>query len=84
MNRQMNRTVRFEAPSLLPLKWVLTEARMDTPPRNLDLRGDVNEELALKLIERMKTEYGRPLPFAGWKVESPRGISLREMAGSNA
>jgi len=36
---------------------ILTTARKDLPPQVS--KKDVNEELALRLIEKMRTEYGR-------------------------
>ena len=50
---QKKRTVRFETSSLLPLKLVLTEAEKDLPQR-VPKEHDVNEELALKLIAKMR------------------------------
>ena len=50
---QKKRTVRFETSSLLPLKLVLTEAEKDLPQR-APKEHDVNEELALKLIAKMR------------------------------
>ena len=49
--------------ALLSLKLVLTNARKDLPPRVL--KKDKNEELAQKLIEKMKTEYKKFLPVIG-------------------
>jgi len=46
---------RSETLSLSPLKLVLTSARTDLPPHVL--KKDMNEELALKLIGKMRTEY---------------------------
>jgi len=43
--------------TLSPLKMILTTARKDLPPQVS--KKDVNEELALRLIEKMRTEYGR-------------------------
>jgi len=40
---------------------VLTNARRDLTPRVS--KKDMNEELALKLIEKMKTDYKKPLPI---------------------
>ena len=50
---QKKRTVRFETSSLLPLKLVLIEAEKDLPART-PKEHDVNEELALKLIAKMR------------------------------
>jgi hypothetical protein len=50
---QKKRTLRFETSSLLPLKLVLIEAKKDLPART-PKEHDVNEELALKLIAKMR------------------------------
>ncbi|HVF24520.1 MAG TPA: hypothetical protein VNA23_01445 [Anaerolineales bacterium] len=50
---QKKRTVRFETSSLLPLKLVLIEAEKDLHAR-APKEHDVNEELALKLIAKMR------------------------------
>ena len=50
---QKKRTLRFETSSLLPLKLVLIEAEKDLPAR-APKEHDVNEELALKLIAKMR------------------------------
>jgi hypothetical protein len=63
MNKQKVRTYRSETPSLLPLRIVLTGARKDLPPRVS--KRDTNEELALKLIEKMRTEYKKFMRFIG-------------------
>ena len=59
MTKQKIHAYRSETPSLSPLKMVLTNARKDLPPRVS--KKDMNEELALKLIEKMKTKYKKPL-----------------------
>ena len=46
-------------PSLFPLRMALTLAERDVPPSPC---LDANEQLALKLIEKMKTENKRQLP----------------------
>jgi len=63
MNKQKVRTYRSETPSLLPLRIVLTSARKDLPPRVS--KRDTNEELALKLIEKMRTGYQKFIRFIG-------------------
>jgi hypothetical protein len=59
MNKQTVRTYRSEALSLLTLRIVLTDARRDVPP-NMS-KNDMSEELAAKLIKRMKSQYKRYL-----------------------
>jgi len=61
MRKQKIHAYRSEIPSLSPLKMVLTNARRDLTPRVS--KKDMNEELALKLIEKMKTDYKKPLPI---------------------
>ena len=56
--------------SLLPLRMVLTNARKGLPPSTLKLQPDINEELALRLIEKMQTDYKKPLPPVNLKGES--------------
>jgi hypothetical protein len=61
MNKQTVRTYRSEALSLLTLRIVLTDARRYVPP-NMS-KNDMSEELAAKLIKRMKSQYKRYLRF---------------------
>ena len=60
MNKQQTRTYRSESLSLSPLNLVLTNARKDLPPRVH--RHDRNEELAAKLIEKMKRQFAKRKP----------------------
>ena len=55
MNKQKIRTYRSETLPPMSLKLVLTDARKDLPPRVS--KKDRNEELAVKLIERLKTKF---------------------------
>jgi len=50
-------TLHFDALSLLPLKMALINAEKESPPRAPKRQLDMNEELALKLIRRMKKQY---------------------------
>jgi hypothetical protein len=59
MNKQRDYLSRSEELSLLILRIVLTDARKDVPPRVS--HNDMNEELAVALIERMKRQYRRYL-----------------------
>ncbi|HLO31909.1 MAG TPA: hypothetical protein VK249_22360 [Anaerolineales bacterium] len=61
MNKQKVHTYRFETLSLLRLKLTLMNARKDSPPGVA--KKDRNEELALKLIETLKTKYKKFLPI---------------------
>jgi hypothetical protein len=58
MKQKQARTYRSEALSLSPLKLVLINARKGLPPRISG--GDVNEELAMSLIEKMKLQFTKP------------------------
>jgi len=59
MNKQTVRTYRSEALSLLTLRIVLTDARKDVPPQVS--KNDLNEELAAKLIRKLRRQYKRYL-----------------------
>jgi hypothetical protein len=59
MNKPRIRTYGSEALSLLTLRIVLTDARRDVPPSVS--KNDMNEELAAKLIQRMKSQYKKYL-----------------------
>lgn len=61
MNKQRVRTYRSETLSLLTLRIVLTDARKDVPPQVS--RNDLNEELAAKLIRKMRKQYRKYLRF---------------------
>ena len=63
MNNQKVRTYGYEALSLLTLRLVLTDARKDVPPRVS--KNDMNEELAAKLIKKMRRQYKKYLRFIG-------------------
>jgi hypothetical protein len=54
MNKRQTRTYRSESLSLSPLNLVLTTARKGVPHRTV--RKDTNEELALRLIEKMRLQ----------------------------
>lgn len=58
MKQKQARTYRSEALSLSPLKLVLINARKGLPPRIAC--GDVNEELAMSLIKKMKLQFTKP------------------------
>ena len=72
MNKKKTRTYRSDTLSLSPLKLVLINARKGMPPRIS--RRDVNEELAMSLIEKMKlqfTKQGHPVhSFGPHKVKA--------------
>lgn len=69
-------------PSLLPLRTVLVAAKKESPSRPQQV--DPDEQCALELIARMKTEYRKPLPFTNWKDNSMLHLfRLQEVIGSN-
>lgn len=72
MTKQNVHPYRSRTLSLLPLKIALTNAGKDLPPRVLKPHMDSNETLALELIERMKADYEKPLPFVDRRVELTR------------
>ena len=69
-------------PSLLPLRAALIAAKSESPSRPQQV--DPNEQRALELIARMKTEYRKPLPFTSWKDDSGFcSFRLQEVIGSH-
>ena len=69
-------------PSLLPLRMALVAAESGSPAR--PPRIDTNEQRALQLIQKMKTEYQKPLPFTSWKDDPVLNtFRLREVIGTN-
>ena len=65
-------------PSLIQLQTALIAAKSDLPSRLT-----VDEQRAMTLIQKMKTEYGKPLPFTSWKNDSVLNtFNLREVIGS--
>jgi len=69
-------------PSLIPLRMALTAAKRESPSRPQHV--DPNEQRALDLITRMKTEYRKPLPFSSWRDDSNlHSFRLQEVIGSH-
>ena len=70
-------------PSLLPLRMALSAAESGVPSRpTRPLQTITDEQRATELIERMRTEYDKPLPFICWKDESNSTVfNLREVVG---
>jgi hypothetical protein len=61
----------------------LIAAESGSPARPPQVTAD--EQRAMDLIERMKTEYGKPLPFTSWKDDSIlSSFRLQEVIGSHA
>jgi len=76
-----NKTHRIH-PSLLPLRAALIAAKEESPSRPQQV--DPNEQRALELISRMKTEYRKPFPFSNWKDASNlHSFRLQEVIGSH-
>jgi len=61
-------TLHFDALSLLPLKMALINAEKESPPRAPKRQLDMNEELALKLIRRMKKQFQKSRLFVGMEL----------------
>ncbi|MDX1378581.1 MAG: hypothetical protein R3307_07015 [Anaerolineales bacterium] len=69
-------------PSLLPLRAALIASKSEAPPR--PLCTDPDEQQALQLISRMKTDYRKPLPFTSWKDdETLNSFRFQEVIRSN-
>jgi hypothetical protein len=60
MKTQKNHSYRCEPSSLLSLKMVLTTARKALPPRIS--KKDASDELALRFIEKIRTDYKVRVP----------------------
>jgi hypothetical protein len=61
-------------PSLLPLRMALTAAESGSPSRPPFVTAD--ERCALDLIQKMKTEYSKPLPFTSFVHRTPKSLTL--------
>jgi hypothetical protein len=73
-NKRMNQT----HPSLLPLRMALIAAERVSPAR--PPRIDANEQRAIQLIQKMRTEHQKP----AWKEESIfNSFKLQEVVGSD-
>jgi len=69
-------------PSLLGLRATLIAAKRESPSR--PQKVDPNEQRALELIARMRTEYRKPLPFSSWKDDSIlHSFRLQEVIGNH-
>jgi hypothetical protein len=61
----------------------LVVAEWETPAR--PPRVDFNEQKALQLIQKMKTEYRKPLPLISWMDNSSsKPFGLQDVIGTNA
>lgn len=65
---QKKRTYHSDASALLPLKMVLIAAERESPARAPKRGPDVNEQLALKLIGRMKKQFQKSRLFVGMRL----------------
>jgi hypothetical protein len=61
---QKKHMIQSEALSLLTLKRILTEAKRESPPQTWK-EEQRDEELALKLIAKMKKEYKKRMSLRG-------------------
>jgi len=76
-----NKTLQIH-PSLLPLRMALIAAESETPARPVQMTSD--EKRALELIEKVRTEYSKPLPFTSWKDDTRLNmLRLQEVIGNN-
>jgi len=65
-------------PSLAQLRMTLTSAVSEAPASLT-----VDEQHAMDLIHRMKTDYNKPLPFSSWKDDSVLNtFDLQKVIGS--
>ena len=86
--RERSRRLRYaqgDALNLLRLRRVLLAAGRGAPSRAPSWNAD--EQLAVELIEKMKSMPALASPLAGLAVESPQPFSrvaIPEMAGSHA
>jgi len=68
-------------PSLLQLRMALIAAESGSPARPPRVTPD--ERRALELIQKMKTEFSKPLPFTSWKDDTTlNSFRLQEVIGS--
>jgi hypothetical protein len=82
MNQKNIFAYQIQTPSLLPLRTVLKEAKLFSPPDTFKTQTDVDEELASKLIEEMKKQHRRPSPFANW-MGQPFPHEYKEMVAAD-
>lgn len=70
-------------PSLFPLRMALIVAESGSPARPPHVTAD--ERRALELIEKMRTEFSKPLPFTNWKDDDTilNSFRLQEVIGSH-
>lgn len=82
MNQKTMFTDRSQSSALLPLKTVLKEAKVFSPPDVRKSHADVDEHLASTLIENVKKQYRRPSLFASW-MGQPFPDEYREMVAAD-
>ena len=75
------KNTRHSHPSLLPLRTALIAAEKESPARPPRLIT-ADEQRALTLIARMKTECNKPLSFSFWR--SPKSLTLGAKSGDFA
>ena len=74
-DRRTVRTPLRTHPSLLSLRTALVAAEKESParpPRPIT----ADEKRAMMLIEKMKTEYDKPLSFANFVQRTPKSLTL--------
>jgi hypothetical protein len=82
MNQKFTLAVHSENLALLPLKIILKEAKLCSPPDHSQYQTDVDEQLVLTLIQNMKKQYRRPSPFSNW-MGQPFPHEYKEMVAAD-
>jgi len=79
----LDKQTLHSSPSLLALRTALLAAATDVPAR--PIHADRNELLAQTLINRMRTEFRKPLPSAAGREAVPfPDFRLQEVIGEHA
>jgi hypothetical protein len=82
MNQKFTLAVHPENLALLPLKIILNDAKLYSPPDRSQHPTDVDEQLVLTLIQNMKKQYRRPSPFSNW-MGQPFPHEYKEMVAAD-
>lgn len=82
MNQNFVLASQSQSRSLLPLTLVLKQAKLYSPPDTLQSQLTAEEQLASKLIEKIKNSHRRPSPFAMW-MGQPFPHEYKEMVAAD-
>ena len=82
MNSKITIAHRSQSLALLPLKTVLKEAKVFSPPDARQPQSNRDEQLASTLVENVKKEFRRPSPFASW-MGQPFPDEYKEMVAAD-